>query len=109
MSSIQFTVQTVDPLQPRTTQRLPDDCILRICEELAGTPYNLMLWLELEQPHIRWCSGERPTKGLPEYVNQVYVLFIESGKMSYADDSRYRADDHTHLLDPDFSFKRIDA
>lgn len=104
-----FSIQTADPLAPAKHQRLPDDCILRICEELAGTPYNLMLWLELEQPHIRWCSGERPTKGLPEYVNQVGALFVENRSMYYTNDPRYRANEHTHLLDHDFSVRRIEA
>lgn len=106
---MEFSIQTNDPLATPVVQRLPDDCVLRICDELAPDPLRLMQWLEDSQPHIRWGTGECPIEGLPRYARQFHALFIEKGYMSYSDNPEYDRDKHTHLLNPDFSFKRIEA
>jgi hypothetical protein len=48
-----------------------------------------------------------PLRGLPDGTGQISVLFIEHGTMSYSRDPGLRADEHTHLLNRDFSLRRI--
>jgi hypothetical protein len=66
-----------------------------------------MLWLEREQPNIRWLTGGLPLEEMPGDVEQISVLFIEHGKMTYSKNPEYRADEHTHLLNRDFRLRRI--